>query len=50
MTDSRLLKLAFLYRISAEMERQLATGLNWRSFTGYRRKWNASWVGVGGRA
>jgi hypothetical protein len=50
MTKSRLLELAFLYRISAEIERQLGGRLNWRSYTGYRRKWNASWVGVAGRA
>ena len=46
----RAAELAFLYRYTAEIERQFGSRWNWRSFTGYRRKWNASWVGVGGRA
>jgi hypothetical protein len=50
MTEGHLFELAFLSRISAEIERQLGSRRNWRSFTGYRRKWNASWVGVAGRA
>jgi hypothetical protein len=40
-------ELAFLYRISAERERQLPGILNWRSFPGYRRKRNAGWGGAG---
>jgi len=46
MTEGRLLKLAFLYRISPEMERRLGSRLNRRSFTGIGRKWNAGWVGL----
>jgi hypothetical protein len=42
MTEERLLEPAFLYRISAEKERQLVGGSNWRSFTGIQRKSNAS--------
>jgi hypothetical protein len=50
MTEGHVLELAFLYRISAEIERQLPSQPNWRSFTGIQRKSNASWVGVAGRA
>jgi hypothetical protein len=37
------LEPAFLYRISAEIERRLGRCSNRRSFTGYLRKSNASW-------
>jgi len=50
MTEGRLFKLAFLYRISPEMERRMGSRRNWRSFTGIERKWNAGWMAGGGGA
>jgi hypothetical protein len=50
LSPRRAAELAFLYRYTAEIERQLGGRRNWRSFTGIWRKRNAGWVGEPGRA
>jgi hypothetical protein len=50
MTDGHLLELAFLYRISTEMERRLGPAGTGVPYRGIGAVTNAGWMVVAGRA